>query len=115
MNRLGIGLLLSASLFFIDISPAAAHHGTERLRFYEHAYQYQDRRHHDMPRWLKRDKRFRSWYRHSRLNRYRQIGWRQLFEVYRWEQRYYGGRYYYTYKDDHHRRRDGRRRHRDDD
>ena len=112
MNKLSVGLLLAASLFFIDVSPAAAHQGADHVRGYSDSYRYQPRRH-EMPKWLKRNKRFRHWYRHSSLKRYRQIGWNQLFEIYRWERRYFAARNYVAYDDD--RRRHGkRRRHYDD-
>jgi len=115
MNKLSVGLLLAASLFLIDVSPAAAHTGADRARVQSHSYRVEVPRRHEMPRWLKRDKRFRDWYRHSPLKRYRQIGWNQLFEIYRWERRYFGTRYYITYEDDKHRRNGDRRRYRHDD
>ena len=114
MNKLSVGLLLAASLFFIDIAPAEAHQGADRMRGYGHAYHYEVRRRHEMPLWLKRNKRFRHWYRSSPLRHYRQIRWNQLFEIYRWERRYFSGRHFIDYDDD--RRRHGhRRRYRDDD
>ena len=114
MNKLSVGLLLAASLFFLDVSPAAAHQGADRTRIYSHGYQIEARRRHAMPVWLKRNKRFRHWYRHSPLRHYRQIRWNQLFEIYRWERRYFGGRNY-TVRDDDNRRRHGvRRRYHDD-
>lgn len=113
MNKLSVALLLAASLFFIDISPATAHQRVDGYNVYTHARHVEVLRRHEMPRWLKRNKRFRHWYRHSPLKRYRQIGWHQLFEIYRWERRYFGSRYYIDYDDDH--RRDKRRRSRRDD
>lgn len=114
MNKLSVGLLLAASLFVIDVSPAAAHQGAEGARAYNHGHQLENRRHQQMPRWLKRNVRFRDWYRHSPLKRYRQIGWNQLYDVYRWERRYFGGRNHIAYRDDR-RRYDERRRYRHDD
>ena len=113
MNKLSVGLLLAASLFFIDVTPAAAHQGADRVRGYHHGYFHEARRH-EMPRWLKRNKRFRHWYRHSPLKRYRQIGWNHLFEIYRWELRYFGARNYIAYDGDERRRRGDRRRRYDD-
>ena len=113
MDKLSVGLLLAASLFLLDVSPAAAHQGADRTRVYSHGYHFEARRHYEMPRRLKRNKRFRHWYRHSPLRHYRQIGWNQLYEIYRWERRYFSGRYYIAYDDD--RRRHGdRRRYHDD-
>lgn len=112
MNKLSVGLLLAASLFFIDVTPAAAHQA-DRLRAQNHGYHFEARRH-EMPLWLKRNKRFRHWYRHSPLRNFRQIRWNQLFEIYRWERRYFVDRRYIAQNDD--RRRHGdRKRHRYDD
>ena len=114
MNKLSVSLLLAASLFLIDVSPAAAHQGADRARTYSHGYHYEARRRHEMPRWLKRHRHFRHWYRHTPLRHYRQIRWQQLFEIYRWERRYFVNRHFIAYDDD--RRRHGdRRRYRDDD
>ncbi len=114
MNELSVGLLLAASLFFLDVSPAAAHQGADRVRAHDYGHQFEARRYHEMPRWLKRNVRFRHWYRHSPLKRYRQIGWNQLFEIYRWERRYFRTRYHVAY-DRQPRRHDGERwRYRDD-
>ena len=114
MNKLSISLLLAASLFLIDVSPAAAHQGADRSRGYSHSYHVEARRRHEMPLWLKRNKRFRHWYRSSPLRHYQQIRWNQLFEIYRWERRYFRDRYYSSYEDDH-RRHGDRRRYRHDD
>jgi len=112
MNKLSVGLLLAASLFLIDVSPAVAHSGVDGVRVHSYGHQVRSVRH-EMPRWLRRDQAFRHWYRHTPLKRYRQIGWNQLYEIYRWERRYFSGRYYNRYDD---RRWDGyRRRHRHDD
>ena len=113
MNKLSVALLLAAGLFLIDVSPAAAHQRVDGYNVYTHARHAEVLRRHEMPRWLKRNRHFRHWYRHSPLKRYRQIGWNQLFEVYRWERRYFASRHYVDYDDD--RRKDKRRRHRHDD
>ena len=114
MNKLSVGLLLAASLFLLDVSPAAAHQGADRTRVYSHGYQFEARRHYQMPVWLKRNKRFRHWYRYSPLRDYRQITWNQLFEIYRWERRYFSGRHYVAHYDDNRRHHGARRRYHDD-
>ena len=111
MNKLTIGLLLAAGLFFVDVAPAEAHSGVERVRVYDQ--HVQTVRRHEMPRWLQRNGQFRHWYRRSPLRHYRQIGWRQLFEIYRSERRYFGSRHYVDYDNDR-RWNDKRRRHRFD-
>ena len=113
MNKLSVGLLLAAGLFFIDVSPAAAHTGVDGVRVHSYGHQVRTIRH-EMPRWLRRNDGFRHWYRHTPLKRYRQISWNQLFEIYRWERRYFGGRYYINYDDRHRWDRQRRRRRHDD-
>jgi len=115
MNKLSVSLLLAASLFFIDVSPVAAHQGADGMRTYNHGYHYEARQRHEMPRWLKRDRHFRRWYQHTPLRHYRQIRWQQLFEIYRWERRYFRGRSEIVPRDTDRRRHDDRRRYRHDD
>lgn len=114
MNKLSVVLLLAAGLFFIDVSPAAAHPGVDGVRGHSYGHQVRTLRRHEMPGWLRRDHDFRHWYRQTPLKRYYQIGWNQLFEIYRWERRYFRGRYYVRY-DDRRRWDDRRRRYRHDD
>ena len=45
----------------------------------------------EMPRWLKRNKSFRHWIRHSGLRENRRLSWNQLFDIYRWD--HYNYRY----------------------
>ncbi len=115
MNKLSVGLLLAAGLFFIDVTPAAAHHVADNVRVYNSGYRAEFRRGHEMPRWLRRNRDFRHWYRRTPLSDYRQISWRALFEIYSWERSYFESRHYFAYND-HRRHRDrDRRRHYDDD
>ena len=82
MNKLSVGLLLAAGLFFIDVTPAAAHHRADNARVHEGGYHVQWQRRHEMPRWLRRNRDFRHW----------------------WERRYFERRYFANV--DHHPRRD---------
>lgn len=45
-----------------------------------------------MPFWLKKDKGFSRWYRHSGLSRVRGLQWWQVYEIYAYE-RHYKSRY----------------------
>lgn len=114
MNKLSVGLLLAAGLFFIDVTPAAAHQVADDVRVYGDRYHAEFGRRHEMPRWLRRNPDFRHWYRRTPLAGYRRITWNQLFEIYRWERRYFERLYFIDYDDDHRRDRDRRRnRHHD--
>ena len=75
------GLCLAAA-------PAASAHE----RGYDH---YQPRHQHvrmhrdrHMPRWLRHDRGFRYWYRHSSRRHDYHLAWWQLYEIYRWERSY---------------------------
>lgn len=83
MNKIITVAILSSGLLLLDAPEAAAH---EEVRVYYPASHYGGVRHvRHMPRWLKRDKAFRHWYKHTRLRRHRHLTWHRLFEIYRWE------------------------------
>ena len=131
MKHIVASLLLAGGAMFL-IAPAAEahpdrygardHHGHHGHHGY-HGHRVKFHRGH-MPRWLKRDRPFRAWYRHSHFKYNPRLDWRELYDIYRWERRYYTPRRYkhyghhpyreYRYDDDY---RDGRRherrRHRD--
>ena len=113
MNKLSLGLLLAAGLFLIDVSPAEAHTGVDRMHVESYGHQPRLLRGHEMPVWLRRDHRFQHWYRRSPLRHYHQISWNQLLEIYRWERRYFGSHHYIAY-DDKRRWKSNRKRHRRD-
>ncbi len=102
MNKVLITALLAGGLLLLDAPEAAAHkrgHDQQRYsdraysRSYDRDYYYRGesryQRSHKMPRWLKRDRSFRHWYKHTRLRRDRHISWNRLFDIYRWEHSYY--------------------------
>jgi len=110
MNKLSVGLLLAASLFLIDVSPAAAHQGADRVSVHRDHHYVDARRNDAMPKWLKRNTQFRHWYRRSPLKRYKRLGWSALYDIYRWERSYFVsrrdyGKHHDSYRDDHKRRR----------
>lgn len=109
----GLTLVISAWFLLLAV-PAAAHDGPHREAFSrgyaDVHHDYHGRRTHAMPRWLKRNKGFRHWYRHSRYQFNRRVGWSGLFEIYRWEVRY--SRRYERGFDGYDRRRGGKHRHR---
>ena len=80
------------------------------LQRYHHVRNYRDKH---MPQWLRHDRGFRYWYRRTSLRRDHHLGWRQLFEIYRWERSYRHGHG----RHHHDKRRHSKRkwRHRDDD
>ena len=53
MNKLSIGLLLAASLFFIEVSPATAHPGIDGTRVQDRGHHVEFLRRSEMPRWLR--------------------------------------------------------------
>lgn len=85
MKKMITVALMAGSLLLLD-SPEAAAHDEMRLAYYPSThYRLEYRRTDSMPRWLRHDRSFRKWYRHSRLRHSRYLAWRQLFEIYRWE------------------------------
>ncbi len=95
MNKLMTATVIAGGLMLLN-SPEAAAHKEVRNVYLPPAphYAYIDvRRPKHMPRWLKHDKGFRHWYRHTPLKRDRRLAWHQLFDIYRFERRF--GRNYY--------------------
>ena len=75
-----------------------------------HVHVHRDRH---MPRWLRQDRDFRHWYRHTSRRHDHRLAWWQLYEIYRWERAYrhdHGRRHY-----DGHGHSKKKRRHRHDD
>lgn len=118
MNKVIISIVIACGLLLLDAPEAAAHESRDSQsrshrydssdRYYRDQYgresysrdAYRDgyrrdyngsryKRAHEMPRWLKRDKSFRRWFRHSRLQNNRRLSWHQVFDIYRWEDSYY--------------------------
>lgn len=119
MNKVLTLALLAGSLLLLN-APAAEAHKVVRSVHHAPAWHYVELRPKHMPRWLKRDRSFRHWYRHSPLQRDRRLAWYQLYEIYHWERRY--GRTYHRsrnywndyYRDRSHRHHEADRRARRD-
>lgn len=87
MNKLMTAALIAGGLMLMN-SPEAAAHSQVRHAYQPPMYKHvQVRRAEQMPHWLKRQKAFRHWYRHSSLRRDRRLAWHQLYEIYHWERR----------------------------
>lgn len=98
MNKLMTAAVIAGGLMLLN-SPEAAAHKEVRNVYQSPAYHHvrvDVRRSQHMPRWLKHDKGFRHWYRHTPLKRDRRLAWHQLFDIYRFERRF--GRAYYRSK-----------------
>lgn len=128
MNKLMTAAVVAGGLMLLNSPEAAAHQEARnmyQLPAHYRAYAYVDvRRPKHMPSWMKRDKGFKYWYRHSSLKRNWRLGWHQLFEIYRFERRfgrtysrsdnYWNDYYEYRHRDRHHdgdKRRKRRHRH----
>jgi hypothetical protein len=96
-----VGLIAAAGLFLIfSATSASAHDKHNRdydryddrreYRYYAtprpHGYRYV--RANTMPRWLKQQRQFRSWYKHSRYKRRTALSWERLYDIYVWEIRH---------------------------
>jgi hypothetical protein len=60
------------------------HYSRDRYRYRDY-YGANDKRAKKMPRWLKHNKSFRHWFKHTRLKKNHHLSWHQLFDIYRWE------------------------------
>ncbi len=97
MNKLMTTALVAGGLMLMNSPEAAAHKEVRNVyqpQAYYQSYGHIDVRRSDhMPRWLKRERSFRKWYKHTSLKRNRRLAWNQLFDIYRWERRF--GRTYH--------------------
>lgn len=88
MNKMINVALIAGSLLLLD-APEAAAHAETRFAYHPstHHVRLEHRRQQHMPYWLKRDRAFRHWYRHTRLRGNRRLSWHRLFDIYHWERR----------------------------
>lgn len=119
MNKIITVALIAGGLLLLDSPEAAAHKEVRNTYQPSYYYRVETRRAKHMPYWLKRNRPFRQWYKHSRLRKNHHLAWHQLFDIYRWESAYArnyrrGVRHEYRYFDnyDTYRDRRGRNRHR---
>ena len=102
MNKVILSTVMACGLLLLDAPEAAAHEQRDsqyRATPYQShsrdSYSRDHRRHsyygshyrrtNEMPRWLKRNKSFRHWMRHSGLRENRRLSWHQLFDIYRYD------------------------------
>ncbi|MEM6511445.1 MAG: hypothetical protein AAF660_00420 [Pseudomonadota bacterium] len=105
MKHIVASLLLAGGAMFL-LAPAAEahpHRYGDRIHPVHHDHYGNYYRGH-MPRWLRKDRPFRAWYRHTNLKYNPRLNWRELYDIYRWERRYSNHRRYHRYK--HYRDRD---------
>lgn len=120
MNKIITVALIAGGLLLFDSPEAAAHKEVRNVYQPSSHYRVESRRAKHMPAWLKRNKSFGKWYRRTPLHNNRNLAWRQLFNIYRWEQayalsygrvdHYYGDHGYYRNYDRHGRHYDSRKR-----
>jgi hypothetical protein len=84
-----IGTLTVICTLCLGASPAASAHDRSHDRYASPHHQHVIiHREPHMPRWLRRDRGFRAWYRRTALRHDVYLAWPQLFAIYRWERRY---------------------------
>ena len=93
-------LVLGAAVTGLSQSAVAHERGYEHYDPPRH-YSIAVYRDYDMPRWLRKQKDFRRWYKRSALKHNPSLAWWQLYEIYRWESRYHHHRRpaYYANRD----------------
>jgi hypothetical protein len=80
-------LVLGAAVTGLSQSAVAHERGYEHYDSPRH-YSLAMYRDHHMPRWLRKQKDFRRWYKRSALKHNGSLAWWQLYDIYRWESRY---------------------------
>ncbi len=85
MNKILILAIAAGGLMLLDSPEASAHKEVRNMHLPSAQYRVEHRRAKQMPYWLKRNKPFVRWYRHSGLKKNRHVSWHQLFNIYRWE------------------------------
>jgi len=110
MNKLIFATLLTGGLLLANSPDAAAHSEVRNVHFVPTGHHVVVHRAEHMPRWLKRNKSFRRWYRQTPPQWRRHLGWHELYDVFLWERA--GPRHHRYYDDRRHdyRDRDGHRR-----
>jgi hypothetical protein len=74
-----------ASLFFLGTADAQPKHkrdGGHRHQVERHGYVHAPVRARHMPRWLRHDRQFRRWYRHSSIRHNPYLPWWKVYRVY---------------------------------
>jgi hypothetical protein len=90
-----VGLLLGATQTAVAHGKAYNHYDSPRH------YRVSVIRDDNMPRWLRKERGFRGWYRHSTLRHNHHLRWWQLYEIYRWEKRFDRRRHHSAYNRHH--------------
>jgi len=106
MKRLICTLLIASALGLVTM-PEASAHGSRDKAYDRH---YVVRYGHKYPNWLRRNNDFHRWYIRSHYRHDFYMSWDRLFDIYRYERKYYRPYRYYDRRD-HDRHRRQRHRH----
>lgn len=90
-----IGSSIAILGLLLGVSPPAEAHGRVYHSYDSAGYHhgaFHRRRH--MPRWLWNKRGFRHWYFRTPLRFNRHLGWRELYDTFRWERRLHNRRHY---------------------
>jgi len=117
MNKLIFAILLVGGLTLANAPEAVAHSEVRNVHVVPAGHRVFVHRTEHMPHWLKHDRSFRHWYRHTPLKWRRHLGWHELYDLFLWERagaghrRSHGPHRDYRHHDGHdYRDRDRRRR-----
>ncbi len=113
MNKIITVALIAGGLLLLDSPEAAAHKEVRSAYQPSPYYRLELRRTKHMPHWLKHNRSFRKWYKHTHLRRIRHLAWHELYDIYRWERadarKHRRDVRYYRHYDDYRYQRRGRR------
>lgn len=85
MTRMICSLIFGGGLFMLSAADASAHR-IEYRPYIAHDYHVYSRTR-SFPGWLRRNREFQHWYRHSHYRLTRHMSWHRLYDVYRFERR----------------------------
>jgi hypothetical protein len=97
MKRTLGAIMVACSLMLVNVTPAAAHEIVRHAYHQPVQYRVTVIRSKSEPSWLKRNKSFKRWYKHSSLRTNRYLSWSELYQVFKWEHSYRDRRYERSY------------------
>jgi hypothetical protein len=89
MKRLISMIFILGAAVTVLSQTAVAHERSYEHRDSPRQYRIAVHRDHHMPRWLRKKKDFRRWYKRSALRHNHALAWWQLYDIFRWEGRYH--------------------------
>ncbi len=88
MKRVALPIIIGLG-FLVAYAPAAQAHKINYRPVVTHDFHYAYDRAYAMPRWVRKDRRFRQWFLHSRYRIARRQNWHRLYDLYLYDRQMY--------------------------